>query len=196
MLLNWLQTLIAVIQYVWPFRKVDQWERGVLYVWNRWWCHWPARKVDWTVGPGIWPILPYFTDVRAAPVVRGVTATPLQQIEDRDGKPLLFSAAMTWRIYDAASAFNNVDRVLETGQELLSAVCAEKLAEVGADRLDGPARKRLINSMTKWLNEELEFMGCTVDSLRFTNFARGMQGVRTLRLLTDTALLTDYQQGT
>jgi regulator of protease activity HflC (stomatin/prohibitin superfamily) len=195
MLLNWLETVIVVIKYLWPFRKVEQFERGVLYVWARHWKHWPARKGDRTVGPGIWPVLPYFTEVRAATSVFGVTGTPLLQITAQDGTPITFSAAMTWRIYNAAHAWNNVDRVLETGQELLAAVTAERLAEVKPHRLDGDHRRRLIKSMLKWLNEEMEFMGCEATALRFTNFALGKQSVRTLRLMMDTALLTDFNQG-
>lgn len=192
MLLNWLQTLITVLTYMWPLRRVEQWERGAYYVWGRWWSRWPARKSDGTIGPGIWPIIPFFVEVRAATVVLGVTGTPLQQIMARDGTPITFSAAMTWRIVDVAKAYNKTDRVLETGQELLAAVCAEKLAEVDPTRLDGDKRKRLIVDMIKWLNQEMEFMGCEVVALRFTNFAIGSHRVRTLRLMTDTALLTDF----
>ena len=192
MLLNWLQTVITVVQYLWPFRKVEQWERGVLYIWARHWRRWPARPSDWTVGPGVWPVIPYFTELRTTTVVRGVTGTPLQQITARDGTAITFSAAMTWRIVDSAKAWNETDRVLETGQELLAAVCAEKLAEVDSERLDGTKRKRLLSDMVKWVNKELKFCGCEVEAIRFTNFAVGRQSIRTLRLMADTALLTDW----
>jgi len=192
MLLNWLQTLITVFSYLWPFRVVEQWERGVLYVWARHWRHWPARPSDWTVSPGIYPIIPYFTEVRPGTVVRGVTGTPLLQITARDGTLVTFSAAMTWYILDVAKAWNCTDRVIETGQELLAAVCAEKLAEVEPSRLDGDKRKRLVADMIRWLNAEMAFMGCSVEALRFTNFAIGSQPLRTLRVMTDPALLRDY----
>lgn len=191
-MLNWLQTLIVVLQYLWPLRRVEQWERGVYYVWGRWWAKWPARSIDGTVGPGIWPIVPFFIEIRAAVVVPGVTGTPLLQITAKDGTPITYSAAMTWQIVDAAKAYNCTDRVLETGQELLAAVTAEKLAEVDATRLDGDKRKRLVNDMIRWLNESMEFMGCRVNALRFTNFAVGTHQIRTLRLMTDTALLRDF----
>ena len=192
MLLNWLQTLITVVTYLWPFRRVEQWERGVYYIWARWWERWPARELDGTIGPGIWPIIPFFTEIQTTTAVQGVTGTPLLQVTARDGTPITFSVAMTWRIYDSAAAWNNTDRVLETGQELLAAVCAEKLAEVEPTRLDGDKRRRLVSDMLKWVNKEMEFMGCEASAIRFTNFAIGHKNIRTLRLLMDPALLTDF----
>ena len=134
-------------------------------------------------------------DPKCASAVRGVTGTPLQQITGVDGQHITFSAAMTWHIWDVARAWNNTDRVLETGQELLAAVCAEKLAEVDPSRLHASQRRSLISDMIEWLNVELEFIGCEVDALRFTNFAIGHQDIRTLRLMLDTALLTDFSKG-
>lgn len=192
MLLNWLQTVITVLQYLWPLREVSQWERGVYYVWGRHWRRWPSRPSDWTVGPGLWPVIPFFTGVRVGPITWGVTGTPLQEITTRDGKPLTYSAAMTWRIYDMSAAFHNVDRVLETGQEILANVTAEKLAEVDAGRLDPDKRKRLISDMIKWVNTEISEFGCVCVRIRFTNFAVGTQAIRTLRLLMDRALLVDF----
>lgn len=195
MLINWLQTLVTVFEYLWPFRRVEQWERGVLYVWARHWKRWPARKSDHTIGPGIWFVIPYFTNIQTASAVRGVTGTPLQQVTGMDGQQITFSVAMTWHIYNVASAWNNTDRVLETGQELLAGVCAEKLAAVEPERLEALHRPRLIADMTGWLNQELKFIGCEVNALRFTNFVVGQQSIRTLRLMTDTALLTDFNKG-
>jgi regulator of protease activity HflC (stomatin/prohibitin superfamily) len=192
-MINWLETVILIIRYLWPFRKVEQFQRGVIYVWARHHKHWPARKEDWTIGPGVWPVIPYFTEIRTASSVLGVVGTPLLQITASDGTPITFSAAMTWRIFDVARAWNETDHIGETSQELLAAVCSEKLAEVEADRLDPDRRKRLIASMREWLNKEMDFMGAEVTALRFTNFAVGKQTIRTLRIMTDTALLTNYK---
>lgn len=194
MLLNWLQTLISVISYLWPFKEVPQWDRGIYYVWGRHWKHWPARIDDHTIGPGLWPLIPFFMNVRSGTAAWGVAGTPLQEITTRDGRPLTYSAAMTWRIVDMTAAFHNVDRVLETGQEILANVTAEKLAEVDSSRLSPEKRKRLISDMLRWTNIELAEFGCEASRIRFTNFAVGKTAIRTLRLLMDPALLTDFSK--
>jgi hypothetical protein len=182
---NWIQSLVDLLRSFWPFEEVTPWERGVYYVWGRHWRHWPARKeLDWSVPCGIWFVPPFFAKLRPAPIVPGVTATPLQQITTRDGKPLSFSAAMTWSITDPVAAYHNVERVLE--------VCADKLADVDPPRLDGEKRRRLLTDMKKWVNEELGEFGCQAHAIRFTNFIIGDKGVHTVRLLQDRALLVDY----
>jgi len=176
--LNWFQTIIEVARYLWPFRIVHQWERGVVYV---------CGRCIGTVPPFVYPIIPFFTDVKATSVVPGVISTPLLTVTTRDNKSTItFSAAATVRISDASRAWNKIDNVSETMRELLAAVTAEKLAEVDPARLDGDKRKRLIADMVMWLNRELEPFGLEVLAVRFTNFAVNMKA---FRLMTDTALL-------
>ncbi len=194
--MNWVQSLVELLRSFWPFEEIPPWCRGVYYVWGRHWRHWPARReLGWTVPCGIWFVPPFFTVLRVVSTAPGVTASPLQQITAKDGTPISFSAAMTWIIKDPVAALHNVEKVLETGQELLSAVCAEKLAEVDPRRLDGAERGRLIASMKKWVNGELGKFGCEAIDIRFTNFIVGDKGVHTVRLLQDRALLTDFNGG-
>jgi regulator of protease activity HflC (stomatin/prohibitin superfamily) len=179
-MLNWVQTLIEVIKYIWPFRIVHQWERGVYYVFGR--C-------VGTVPAFVWPIIPYFCDVKPTSVVPGIISTPLLTITTKDGKgTVTFSAAATVRVADPRKAWNNVDTVAETVREMLAAVTAHELSLVDPGRLDGDSRRRLITSMIGWLNSEMDFMGCEVSALRFTNFVVNM---RAYRFMTDTALLTE-----
>lgn len=177
-MLNWFQTIIEVARYLWPFRIVHQWERGALYIFGRYIASLPAF---------VYPIIPYFTDVKPTSVVWGVISTPMLTVTTRDGKgTVTFSAAATLRIADLGKAYNKIDNVSETMRELLAAVTAERLAELDPDRLDGDRRARLLNSLVGWLNEELEFCGLEVQAVRFTNFVVNM---RVFRLMTDTALL-------
>lgn len=178
-MLNWVQTIIEAARYVWPFRIVHQWERGVVFI---------CGRCIGTVPPGVYPIIPFFTDVKPTSVVPGVISTPLLTVTTRDNKSTItFSAAATLQISNANYAWNRIDNVAETMRELLAAVTAEKLAEVDPGRLDGEKRKRLIADMVMWLNRELEPYGLEVLAVRFTNF---VVNIRAFRLMTDTALLS------
>lgn len=177
-MLNWIQTLLTVIEYIWPMRRVEQWERGAYYIWGRY---------VGSVGPGIWPIVPFFMDVKSSSVVWGVVSTPLLTVTARDMKTTItYSAAATLRIAEIGLAYNAVDNVGETMRELLSALTADKLATVPVEKLDGEKRKDLLKSLTALLNRELAFCGLEVQAVRFTNFVINM---RSFRLMTDTALL-------
>lgn len=173
-----LQTLIAVLQYSWPFRAVESWERGVYFVFGYRWR---------VVGPGRWPIVPFFMDVRPVSIVPAVLGTPLLTITLRDGRTLTFSAAATVCVTDAWKAFE-VDDYDETTRELVGARLAEKLAEVDAARVDPDNRRRLMGDLIRWLNDETKEYGVAVRALRFTNFSVNL---RTYRILTDTAVAAD-----
>lgn len=171
-----LNVLIQIFQFVWPFRPVEHWERGVVYLFGKYWR---------MVGPGRWPVVPFFMDVRAVSVVPAILATPLLTITLKDGRTLTFSAAATVYVEDPAQALNAIDDFQTTTQELLGARIAEKLAEVDAARLDTGARKRLLSDLTRWLDEETILYGVRVTTLRFTNFAVNL---KSYRLLMDASL--------
>lgn len=174
---NWLQTLIQTLQYLWPFAKLSWWERGVYYIWG--------RKIG-EVGRGVWPVIPFFTELWATVIVPDVAVTPLLTITLKDGRFLTYSATAVCQIVDVTKAFHGVNKVTESIEEMLAAITAEFLADVDPDRLDTGSRKRLVNSVVKKLNEEMAFMGVIVHSVRFSNFGIGL---RAYRLLTDTALI-------
>jgi hypothetical protein len=170
------QLLIQIAEFAWPFRSVEQWERGVYYFFGKCWK---------TVGPGRWPVIPFFMDVRAVSMAPAIIGTPLLTITLSDNRTLTFSVAAVVKVERADDALNEIENYMETTQELLGARVAEKLAEVDAARIDATGRKRLLTDLTRWLDDETEAYGVRVTGLRFTNFAINL---KTFRLLTDTAL--------
>lgn len=164
------------IEFLWPFRAVEQWERGVYYFFGKCWR---------TVGPGRWPVIPYFMEVRAVGIAPSIVGTPLLTITLKNGDALTFSVAATVFVEDAAAALNKIEDYEETTQELLGARVAEKLAEVDPNRIDSGSRRRLATDLARWLDEETVEYGVRVTALRFTNF---VVNVRTYRFLTDTSL--------
>jgi hypothetical protein len=170
------QLLIQIAEFAWPFRAVEQWEVGCYFVLGRYWR---------TVGPGRWPVLPFFMDVRAVSTVPAIVGTPLLTITLTNSDTLTFSAAATVRVDDAAAALNRIDDYTQTTQELLGATLAARLADVEATRLDAAGRRRLLTDLVRWLDAETREYGVRVIGLRFTNFAINL---RSYRLLIDAAL--------
>ena len=128
------------IQLLWPFRLVRTGERGGYYIGGRFWRD---------VGPGCWPVIPWFMDVKAYPEVPAIISTPRLDITLKDGTLLSFSVAASVRMADYHLAINTVDSYTETMIELLSAVCADRLAAVETDRLDPERRGRLLPGLPR-----------------------------------------------
>lgn len=162
-----------------PFRIVWQHQRGLFFL---------AGRYQWTTGPGLKLIVPYFCDVKCISVVPDVSTTPMQCVTLRDGKHLTFSASITFRVTDPNLAYNTLGHWTETVVELASGIVSEGLADADPDRFD-PARgkrDRLIEELRDDVDKAVTMYGLTVMALRLNNFALG---VRTVRLLVDKAVL-------
>jgi hypothetical protein len=165
--------ILEVVEFLWPNKKVMEWERGVLY-----WCG-RYRK---TVGPGSYWCLWWFEDLRTVEVVRDTYKTEVQQITTKDGDTLTFQAAMSLYVDDVALATNSVVRHDETAIEDAAAILADTLADLDAGRLDPEKRRALLKTCKAKVDEELATYGLHTGYLRFTNFVRG---VRTYHLFGD-----------
>lgn len=172
-----LRLLLDLMERLAPAAKVSQWEAGVVAVWGRYWR---------TVGPGIYPLVPWVVDIHHVSLVPSIHGTALQTVTLRDRRALTFSATVTIQVDDPAKAWNAVERYSEATMELVSALLAEHLADVDPDRFD-PARgkrDRLLAELAAEADAETQKFGVRVRAIRFGNFA---VGVRTLRLLTEPA---------
>jgi regulator of protease activity HflC (stomatin/prohibitin superfamily) len=165
--------LIDAIAYVWPFRKISEWEHGCYYICGRYWK---------TLGRGVYPVVPWFFEIIEVSMVPAIIGTGRQDITLRDGRTLSFSATAWACVTDAAKATNGVDDYRETTQELLTSVLADKLVSVDAERLETEKRGRLLTDLQKWAQAEAEPFGIDISKVRFTSF---VLGARTYRVITD-----------
>lgn len=163
------------LQYLWPFRRVCLFEKGLYTICGRW---------QWLVGPGVWPIIPWFCEVDTESVVKGVVETQRLDITLSDGVLLSCMASGVVQVSDLRLAVNNVDAYMESAQELFAAIVADKLAEVDASRLSYEKRSRLLSDLKRWVNQEAGEFGIEFTRLRFTTF---VLNPRTYRLLSDGA---------
>lgn len=171
--MSWVDSLLAIVQFLWPFRIVHQWERGGYLVFGKW-----RREV----GPGLKAIVPWFCDVMTAAVVPALVGCERDDITTQDGSTLSFRATATVRVVDVRLALTAVDNYHESTQELIGSFLAEQLAEADAARLVPEKRKALFRTLQNKLAAEAAEWGVEITKLRFNSF---VTNVRTFRLLTE-----------
>lgn len=177
---DFLRILLDSIQYLWPLRLIQQWERGGFYFLGRW-----QREL----GPGCYPIVPFFMEIRCISIVPAIVSTGRQDITLSDGTLLSFTASATVRVADLNLAVNTVDNFTETTQELLGAVLSDKLARIDAERVKPDRRTELLRSLRTAVATEAALFGIEVSNIRFTTF---VTNVRTYRLLQDTPNIVSW----
>lgn len=165
--------IIDVISFVWPFRLVYQWHRGGYYICGRFWR---------PVGPGLYPVVPWFIDVKVITAVTEVVGIERQDVTLQDKTIVSFSAAAKYRVIDYNLAMNTVMDHEHVCTELLAAVMADRMASVAAERVQPEKRGRLLADLTRWYQEEVEQFGIKVDAVYFTNF---VLNPRIFRLIQD-----------
>jgi hypothetical protein len=160
---------------------VRRYERALYTAWGGRW--------QWEVGPGIWPIVPWFTEVQEISVARGIVATPRIDITLTDGRTLSAQASAVVRVVNLDKAVNAVDSFMESGQELLHKVVADKLSEAAAERLAPESRRRLLGGLKQSLNHKAAEFGLEFEELSFTTF---VFSPRLYRVLSDGASVAPW----
>lgn len=168
---DFLTTLGQWVKDLWPFRTVAPWERAGLIVFGKW-----RREL----GPGTYPVVPWFMDVHNVSIAKAIIGTGRQDITLMNGEQLSFSATATARVIDVKRAVTTVDDYEETSIELLGSVLADKLSDVESERIEPASRRRLLSDLTRWANAEANEYGLELSKVRFTNFTRKAPVVRLL----------------
>jgi len=172
---DFVRLIIDTIQFAWPFRTVEKWERGLYVVCGRW---------IWEIDPGVYPIVWFFCRVIPVSMADAVLGTSRLDVTLTDGSVLSFQAMATVRVKNPTLAITAVDEYATTTQELLAAVVSDKLGEVNAERLEPEKRRRLLTDLRRWVSEETEPYGVEVVAVRFSSF---VLRARVHRLLIDQA---------
>ena len=149
------------LQYIFPFRIVHVYERGVMFRLGRFW------KI---AEPGCHVIVPFFMSLVEVTIVPGMVNTGRLNVTLQDGTTCSFVATAWTQVLDPEKAINSVEQFGETELEVLSAVCADRVARVSPNRLEPENRAALLRDLTGWVNAETEPFGIKVDKVRFSQF--------------------------
>ncbi len=170
---DFIRAIIDVIQFIWIFRLVEQWERAGVYVFGRWWKE---------VGPGCYPLVPWFMEIRCVSIAPAPVVSGRQDITLSDGSVLSYDATAMMRVVDVRAALNDIEDYHHSTITTLAAVLSDKLVEIDVARLEFERRGRLFTSLEKWVGDETIQFGVQTSKLRFTSF---VLKIKTYRLLTD-----------
>lgn len=167
------------VEFVWPFRIVDQWERGGYYVFGIWWKE---------VGPGCWPVIPWFFHIEKVSHAPHPIEGHRQDITLADGTPLTFVATATAQVFNTYKALNDIEDYKHSATVLLGARLAEKLATYSAADLKPESRPAVAKQLGRWVHKETRKYGVRMSGIGFPTFVLGL---RTFRLISDTPLAAE-----
>lgn len=161
--------IFDVVQYIWPFEIIMEWERGEYFVFG--------RHVG-SVGRGCWPYIPFFMQVRSVDVVPDVFITNEQTIDLKDGETLTFTATIRLEVFNAKDALLNVQEYEESAVEDAAAILAAVLAESDTEELSIDNRDALLKRCRTAINKEVKVYGVRVLRVRLNNFIRNIHAFR------------------
>jgi hypothetical protein len=164
--------LVRLLKDIWPFRRVEPWERGLYIVFGH---------PKWEVGPGYyWPVIPWFMHVEPVTVVPAGAPTPLQTVTTEDGIKITFSGIALLQIFNIRAAILNVENYHSTILEYLPGIVADCVSK-GFDETS------IAEAITKELMWKQDFgVGCV--AFKLTNFVEAF----TLRAMTDDAIAREW----
>lgn len=168
------QLLVSVIEFIWPFKIVHQWERGRFYCFGR--MYFGELK------PGLYFFIPWFMRIIEVEDAYVPITTPRQDITIKDGRLLSFAAAAQLRVADSDLAINSVEHYHDSAKTLMASFLAQEMVEADPDRFAPDRRKRLFTSLEQRLATEAAKFGVELRDLSFTSF---VLAPRAYRLLSD-----------
>lgn len=169
-----LQILLSIIEFIWPFHIVHQWERARFYMFG--------RMYFGECEPGLYFFIPWFTRFINVEYAPKPIATPRQDITLKDGRFLSFAAAAMMRVNDSNLALNSVEVYHDVLNTLMTKFLAQEMVEADAERFAPDRRKRLFTSLEQKLAAEANKVGIELKELGFTTF---VLAPRAYRLLSD-----------
>lgn len=172
---DFLHLILQFVEFLWPFKIVHQWEKGVYLVGGRVWR---------VVGPGLYVKIPWFIDLHEISMVWSQVGTARSDITMKDGRLISFAAVVNYRVTDPVAAFTVVHDHEHAMLHLVTGVLAEKLAEIEPDRIEANKRGRLNTSLQEWVRQEAAEFGMEVQWVRFTTF---VINPKTFRVLNESA---------
>lgn len=178
MLGDFLRSLVDFASYLWPFAIVHQWERGIYFIFGR-----PKFGL---LQPGLYPKIPWFTDVHPIGVTWSYVKTGRLDLVLKDDRILSCDVTAKMRVIDPLRAYLEYHDFEHDAVLMLEAVASETLTEADAERFTAARRGRLLGgSMLKAVQDGASSIGYEVESVQFTTF---ILNAKTVRLLTENTM--------
>lgn len=163
--------IVEFAQFLWPLAIVEQWERGGYYFFGRY---------IKDVGPGLWPVLPWFSKIIPVSVVPAIITTTRVDVSIRGGGTLSFIASAEVQVENVNAALNEVDSYQETLVELVTSVLADRLARLDPSRLQPENRNLLSRQLANYADSHSKRFGVRIRKIRFPSFVLNTRMYRLL----------------
>lgn len=157
------------IQLLWPLHRIEQWEVGGYY---------EGGKFVKILPPGLWLLVPWFTEIHNVSVVPDIVWTSRLDITLSDGEMLTFVAEGDYIVTDPAKAMNAVNDYHHRTSEIMAGVLSAELAQKSLADVEAGVRKRLLTSLIKSVNAQTTTFGVEMKSIWFTTFITGLKAYR------------------
>jgi regulator of protease activity HflC (stomatin/prohibitin superfamily) len=163
---GWLQLLFEKVEYLWPFRVIRSFQRGVFM------C------VGWTyphpLKPGFYPFLPWFMAIEVVDVVEDVIDLHSQSITTSDGKLVTFSANISYEVTDAVALWTEVQDFAENLSRVACGHLAVRVREQSWEELQLGQRK-LELSLRDTMTTRVKPWGVRILECRLTDCVQAKQ---------------------
>lgn len=158
-----LTVLKELIEFIWPFHRVEPWERGIIVFFGKWTIE---------VGPGVYPLLWWFIQMHQIRMVpRTTCSASVETITTKNNTHLSYGLIYELQCIDASLAYLTVDDHDEKAGRDVWGVVADVLADLPAERLDPEAQRALRRTCLREVNKRLNVYGMQCNALTFNTLA-------------------------
>jgi len=167
--MTWIDAAINKIVWLWPFKKVQPWQRAVRS------CFIPFRGVKVTIlHPGIARAIPWFDSFEVRDIREDTWNLPTQSVTTKDDVAVSLSANFVYEIDDVKSAVLNVQEFASSLQDLAMVHLAERIRELTwAELRDG--QKDLERSLKGTLETRAKKWGVGINRVGITDLVKARQ---------------------
>jgi regulator of protease activity HflC (stomatin/prohibitin superfamily) len=162
-----IRAIVEIIKYLWPIRVVKSYERGVRFIGGM-----EPRELK----PGIYWHVPFFMSIDTLAIVQDVVDLDIQAITTKDGKSVVISANVAFRITDAVAHWTSVQDFAENFPRMACRHVSAKAREWTWDELLAH-QKDLEKSLRETLNTRMARLGwgAEIDDVGLTDLVLARQ---------------------
>lgn len=187
---DFLQTLFNALAYFWPFRIVNQWEKG-LYIVNGTVVR-PWRIMRWSRGPvntdgsdlcdpGLYLTIPWFVVMHEVNMCWDVVNSERLDVVLKDNRTLTVSVVAMMRVTDPVAAYLGFQDYSADRVGLLRATVADELSSAESERFAPDRRGMLLGrTLLAAVQKMGKRIGHEVEDVQVTSFILQPKALRLL----------------
>jgi regulator of protease activity HflC (stomatin/prohibitin superfamily) len=167
--MSWVQVIIEHITSLFPWRRVQPYQRGV----RTCFVPWKGVRVS-LLQPGIARCIPWFDSVEIRDIQEDSYNLPTQSVTTKDDVAVTFSANFTFEIEDVKASIFNVREFATSLQDLAMLHLSERVRDLTwAELRDG--QKKLEKSIEGTLTTRAKDWGVRIQRFGLTDMVKARQ---------------------